>query len=377
MKTAIVTFIRAYNFGAVLQCYALQRAMESVGIENEVLDYYPLCFYNDYRLAANRKWSLSRRLIRNLTRFLFFPLIYRRIRHFERFISANINLSMKQFRSNKEIENGRLDYSAYVAGSDQVWNGKLTDQDPVFFLACKGMNGKKFSYAASFGDSNVSGDLRDKYVQALSGWEGYSVREKSGAELLNQLIGVNAEVNCDPTLLLKSSDWLKLTGQRKHKKPYILVYNVKNAEFDRLLSLAEKINSEKEMDIVMIPSVMAGKQLLGLPARRRGYTYLSTIGPDDYLTYFHDAEYVISDSFHGTVFSLLFHKPFFVLSRFSDGSANARANELLKLVGIQENDGTIENLDREIDWLAVDHKIAEMRKQGLSYLSHIETQINL
>nr|MBQ4457736.1 polysaccharide pyruvyl transferase family protein [Clostridia bacterium] len=196
-------------------------------------------------------------------------------------------------------------------------------------------------------------------------------------ELLNQLIGVNAEVNCDPTLLLKSSDWLKLTGQRKHKKPYILVYNVKNAEFDRLLSLAEKINSEKEMDIVMIPSVMAGKQLLGLPARRRGYTYLSTIGPDDYLTYFHDAEYVISDSFHGTVFSLLFHKPFFVLSRFSDGSANARANELLKLVGIQENDGTIENLDREIDWLAVDHKIAEMRKQGLSYLSHIETQINL
>ena len=216
MKTAIVTFVRAYNFGAVLQCYALQEAMRSVGIDTEVLDYYPEYFYRDYRLMVTTSKSTIGRFIRHIVRFLTKGVIRRRIKSFESFIKVYIRLSEKQYRTGADFEMNPPDYDAYVVGSDQVWNQGLTNFDPVFFLMNDAMAGKKkYSYAASFGDSDIPDHLKAKYIEMLKGWDGYSVREESGAALLNQLIQEKVEVSCDPTLLLNADQWKSFLRRRE------------------------------------------------------------------------------------------------------------------------------------------------------------------
>lgn len=373
MKTAIVTFVRAYNYGAVLQCYALHKTLNKIGVENEVLDYYPSYFYDQYNLSyLGEMRYFPYRPLKNWIKYT--PMLWilkRRIKGFEKFISKNIKLSKKQYFTQEEINKENFDYNAYISGSDQVWSSTCAKFDPTFFLDFQSANtAKKISYAASFGVDKIPKEYEDEYKRRLYGWARYSVREKSGQNIVSELLGEKAEQCCDPTILLEPKEWQDICTHQKIRTKYILVYYVNTEE--EVMEAAKKLAGEKKLEIIVITSAANYEALVGEKIKVYNAKNKGACSPEEFVSLFRDAQYVISDSFHGTVFSLIFHKKFLTLTDFWWGSKNYRAIELMKIVGVEER-GKLDNpqiIDNEIAWDYVDKQLKKYREKSIEYLKN-------
>lgn len=371
MKTAIVTFNRAYNYGAVLQCYALYKKLSDIGLDVEVLDYFPDYFKDTYSLAyLDALRYFPYRPLSNWFKFL--PLTYirnRRLKIFDSFLSKHIKLSMNQYKTKEELNNSSLPYGAYIVGSDQVWTNIWTNFDSTFFLEFAKQNTKKISYAASFGFNKIPENLFLDYKKRLSNWDMISVREKTGQKILTELGVTESSLCCDPTILLTAKEWLAISSTQKHpKSPYILVYSVNSLE--KTCSIAHDISYKKQMDTFVISSIASEKAFLGEVAKRYSFHNLWNTSPNRFLELFYNAEYIVTDSFHGTVFSLLFHKKFILLSNIN-GKENQRALDLLDYVGISQTIETNANIDNTLDWSKIDDSLSKYRQSSLDYLYKI------
>ena len=370
MKTAILTFIRAYNHGAVLQCYALHKKLKDLGVDNEVLDYYPAYFRKVYNLETIRKWrwfpgSYFKRTLPYLKMRL---RLSKRNKGFDHFIRKNIQLSSKQYHSLEDISKEEFLYDMFVVGSDQVWSHIWTEFDPVFFLDFPAARkSRKMSYAASFGFSTVPEELKDEYQRRLSNWDAYSVREESGQKILSQLLGVQSDCCCDPTLLLTREDWSAVAGKPVRRRPYILLYYVNGNRV--LLEHAKKLAEKENLDIITLTSICTYEHLMENHKDIPSAKHMASGAPDDFLQLISQAKYVLTDSFHGTVFSILFHRKFKVLLNWKNHTNN-RAAELLERLSLSERalDQGIEGIDEEISWSYVDDQLQEYRKQSVDYL---------
>ena len=228
------------------------------------------------------------------------------------------------------------------------------------------------SYAASFGLKKIPENLREEYKNRLNGFEAYSVRESDGKNILEDLLGVVASVNCDPTLLLSQYDWNDVASNDLDlSDPYVLVYYVtKTNELQKQAYAYAKKNGYK---LVVLPcnmgiDVLTGKNDKSLDAELR-----FSASPADFLSLFKNASYVFTNSFHGTVFSLLYHKQFSSQIRLDGNKQNSRALNLLHQVGLipKNFDTDAFSTDVNTDWKLVDSNIATMRREGLNYLSAI------
>jgi len=376
VKVGIVTFIRAYNHGAVLQSYALQKVLNDMGVDTEVIDYYPRHFYDTYHIATlSGIRYLPYRPLKNWIKYT--PMLFllnSRIKKFENFINKWIPLSNKQYTSFDEINNDELPYDAYISGSDQVWHRFFSNFDPVFFLCFNSANkARKFSYAASFGMKDIPEEVYQEYQNRLKGWEQYSVREKQGITLLKYLTGKTAVQSCDPTLLLSRKDWEKIINRKKVHKPYILVYYVNSSR--KVFETAEKISKEKNMQIVSITSISSYEDIVGTESKLHKAKHIGDCAPDGFVSLFANAEYVVTDSFHGTVFSLLFHKNFLVDDRKGQ---NSRVFELLQYCDLCDRCeiDNVNSMGRDIAWSLVDEKLVEYKQSSLKYLQSIVEKIS-
>lgn len=349
LKIGIITFHKARNYGAILQCYGLQKAIDQFGYDPEVLNYDCKNISNDYRLLKTNS------IVNFIKSLILFPALYRKEKKFNRFISQYLKVSddMPKLILDHEISN----YDAIVTGSDQVWNCKLTGGDSTYFLDFVPDHRKRLSYAASFGIKEIPEERNGFYQKNLEGMGHLSVREKTAAAMIEQLCGRRAEVVLDPVFLQTAEQWRTIMP-KKREKGYVFVYMPGKHTLECAANLARR----KGLTIIFCAydiSLRKFKQNIG--------DIRLSLGPDEFLSLLDGADYVVTGSFHATAFSLILQKRFFVEVPPKVGS---RITDLLDSFDLRDRifngAGALE--DREIDWSKVEQRMNHLRQQSMMSL---------
>ena len=359
-KIGIITFHTALNYGAVMQTYALQQFLEKKGICTEIIDYRSPFIDKCYRpfFISNRK------ILNSLVRGILFGRIIKNKRTvFEQFSKCYLHLSRK-YLSSDEIEKDRDDYSFFISGSDQVWSTISAGFDPVYFLPFA-KNEQKISYAASIGTNSLSDAQCLEYKKRLNGFSCLSVRETSAVDLLQKLDPHRKiYVHIDPTLLLQKDSWFSLLSGLPVGIPenYLLLFNVENPISD--IAFAKSLANKRKLKIVYINDRTVLKD--------RNIIYVEAPPPDIFLTLFANANIVVTNSFHGTVFSIIFQKEFYVELE-NKKQKNIRIENLLKELEITGKDiNDLKNQrSAEINWTRVYNILHKKQKEASDYFDDI------
>lgn len=339
MKIGIVTFHWATNYGAVLQAYALQTYLENSGYQVEIINYVP--FRNKFVT------TISRLLKRNFSYFK----TEKKINYFRK---KYLHLS-KKYSFISSLKDTKDKYNCAIAGSDQIWNVSFTLQkgkkpNLTYFLSFLDDNVKKISYAASFGTECVPDEYVEISKPCLEKFQCLSVREMSGVQILNK-IGFDAELVCDPTLLINSQEYQKIMQNDFRKKEGLFSFVLHNDE-----------NSQK-----IVSSVL---ELTGLSHEMSN----SLLSVSEWLCCIRDSSLVVSNSFHCIMFSLIFNKPFVAVGMKGSGM-NDRLLTLLKTYNLENR--IIVDFDKKhisdivnstIDWNSVNKMIKIKQEEGRLFL---------
>ena len=286
-------------------------------------------------------------------------MLINRNKTFDCFVKKFIPLSAKYDILNV---NHASTYDAYIAGSDMLWHWHTTSNgeffDSTYFLDFVKDNKKKYSYAASFGTDDIKQEFYSYYKSALQNFSLISVRELSGVKLIQKILGRRSENNIDPTLLFTADQWREIEV-KPSDSGYVLLYEVGGIS-DRMIFFAKRLARKKKKKLIVLLSEFD-------PFRYQGNFGLS---PQEFLGMFDNAEYVITNSYHGAVFSLIFHKNFLV--EINSWSKNSRAKELLERLQLEDRSLRDDSdITVPINWMLVDDKIVAMRDLSKKYLSKI------
>ena len=353
-RIGIITFHNYDNYGAILQSYALQKKLRELDTYPEIIDYRCDYISNPFRLVNLRKKGLFNYIYGAIGHICYIPR-RRRCNQFRKHMRYSEPVTIKDMSP----VSGK--YDLYIAGSDQIWDHKLTNFDKTYFLDFVKDGKKKCSYAASIGEHVPPEKYLEDYKQLLGDFDHILVREDYGADIVDELTGKRPEVVCDPTLLLTAEEWNELLEEPRKKEKYILVYQLGiNKE---IVDFARRLKKKTGDRIVYIPFPLVG--LLKCSCK-------IAIGPAQWMGLFKNAEYVISDSFHGIVYSLLFNRKFFAM--VNGHHMNRRVQQLLNMVQLSHR--TIENvtdeeLTREIDFTYANQQIDQFRKYSLEQLEKL------
>lgn len=339
MKIGVITIEKVNNYGAELQATATIKVLQGMGYETEIIDY---CYYKNWNFKDTRisapfvsmsvkgrlmywvKYRLVNRIVAKILPLLY-PTVKRRIQRFEDFHKINTRMS-KRYLSMPELYQTKMDYDVYVVGSDQVWNPSASSSIEPYFLTFAPKEAKKISYASSFGVSNIPASLYEKYKRLLSNIDYLSVREQTGVCLVKTLTGRDATCVLDPTLLLHKKQWGNIMLAYPHMPSrYILVYQLLPSE--TLPSLAKSIAEEMKCPIYYL-----AKRAYAVNAPN-GMRVIKDAGPAEFLWLIKNASCVVTNSFHGTAFSVNFCTPFYTVLNSKRGS-NARITSLLNSVNL-------------------------------------------
>lgn len=324
MKIGIITMHKVLNYGSALQAYATQWILSSLGYDSEIIDY-------EYKKPKEKEIiSIKRRIIqaivyvRDLLRG--FPQERKR-KKFNLFYSHHYALTKDYFTASSIVANPPS-FDVYMSGSDQVWNPRFAGNDVNFMLAFAPDNKPKIAFASSFATDVIDDDHRKLYAPQLARYDAISVREQSGVEIIKSLTGKDAVVCCDPTLLLNQEIVSKLSkhSSLKLKYKYLLVYGL-HYMFDPypyLYNIINYVSEQLKCRVVYLDGRNAD-------LFKRNAKVVSSAGPCEFLWLFEHAEYVITTSFHGTAFSLIYDKPFYSVVD-KDSKADSRISSLCKLV---------------------------------------------
>ena len=351
-KVGILTYHDALNYGAVLQAYALRKSLRKIGVSDvEVIDYKN----SEVMSAANLKGLLFGGGIKGI--LLFFSRIGVVFR-FKQFRTKRLHLS-KELKTQEEFEDYVKGLDYVVVGSDQVWNEKWNNCDEVFFLNAKMDNKKKCSYAASFGFEKLEEDKIAIYQKRLSEFAYLSVRENSAKDIVENTLGLTCKQHVDPVLLLDKEEWEKIEVDVKPKKPYILLYLVPYQK--EAVEYAVKIAKEKGMKIVM-----GSRSFKNLNLKHAGNS-----SPQKFLGLIKNADMIVTNSFHGTAFSVIFEKKAVVMLNNSRGY-NVRSRDLLAMCGIVEDDykGELVKTDN-VDWPHVKQILKKEQNRSKEYMKEM------
>lgn len=326
MKIGIFTFHCAANYGAVLQTYCLQEVLKGMGHEVYVIDYRPKYLIEPYKTFSYDPTSFDSFFAKCkglLRACLVTPIRWKRNRAFSRFIDSHLNLYQL------DLDDESNDFDAFVFGSDQIWNPKITRGfDKVYlgdFTAAKGK--KLIAYAASSGSiSNFAGENIDYFLSRLQYFDKVFVREKTLAEYINQKSSITSEVVFDPVLLAGINIINKLTinqGRYINKKSYLLLFQL--GRNNSIANYAIELARVKDLEIVEI--ITSGESIFNSKIKQ-------TLSINELLFYFKSASYIVTASFHGTVFATLFNKQFNTIS-ISD-NIDERALSLLNELNLSD-----------------------------------------
>jgi hypothetical protein len=318
MKIATLTFFRQ-NYGAILQAYALQVVLESLGHSPEIIDYEEVHHRNESLFGS---WKNVKELIYNLFTVLRYRLFLERRQLFLEFREKNMHVSLNKYFISSELEKDQSKYDAFICGSDQVWYPRSNaDRNRMYYLGfIKQDQAVKISYAPSFGASSVP----QRYHQEIETWikdiPNLSVREETGRKIVEQVAGRQATVVLDPTLLLERTHWDNIAKPPSFKAPYILVYST--SQRGLFPELVKHIKRTTHLPVVVL-------SLYSLNLIPKADHVIYNAGPKEFVGLFAHAACVCTNSFHGTAFSIIYRKPFWSVPH---NATNSRMADLLSRV---------------------------------------------
>ena len=363
---------RIYNYGGFLQEMALQDAINSFGYECEIIDYEVSQEFNTFSLKRGIKNfsfdKIKNKLTKEKTILLSSPVsdsITKRKRAFDKYRAHNLVLSKKM--SYSDLHSIDLNYEQLVCGSDQIWNPDYNI--PAFFLNFGRKDCRKIIYAASIGKGQLSCLEKKTYSKLLEFPDYISVREDSAQKLISSITEKNVELVLDPTLLHQQEYWMKKADDSSlNHRNYIFCYflNLTDEKVKSANDFAKKNNYE----VIAIPYLH--NEVEKYTEKLEG-KLLSEVNPADFLNLIRNAEAVITDSFHATVFSIIFQKDFWCFGRNAGTyNMNTRLHTLLGYVEMQDRLIEPDDLKNKMHCTHVDidlHNLKIKQKESIAFLS--------
>jgi len=377
---ALITCYFQPNYGSQLQAYATQMVFDKLGIENETICIdgllseinkakykYFLSRIFDKEIVKD-KMATVRKLIAKKRNSEYAKNLAIRYKMFENFASTKFRLS-ERYNSKQELTENVHKYSAFVVGSDQLWLPSNIAAD-YYTLNFVPNEVPKIALATSFGISQLPGKYCKLAAEFLIRINHISVRETSGQSIVKQLTDRDVPVVCDPTLMFEGNDWtvaLGATGDGKrfaNGEKYLFVYFLGNNPWQR--EVVKNVQKETGLKIVQIAH---SDEYVKSDVGFADYTPYN-VGPKEFVELIRDSEFVFTDSFHCSVFSMLNHKKFFTFPRYNnDGTAstNGRLYSLLSLVKhesrmVRKADAESFQLDSPINYELIDSELEHLRR---------------
>lgn len=368
MKISIITRHAPSNYGSLLQAIATQKIILSLGHKVSIINYIRKDEYGFKGVTTLLKYK------KDWGNNIFKKLIYILLRYpsdkyaeikFAKMRKKYLNLTPR-YSSHKELQTAPFikKTDVFLTGSDQVW-GAVADGKPdsAYFLSFAPNNSYKVSYAGSFGKTEFNKDTLNLYKALLKDYSYITIREDSAVDILKQL-----DLNCfgqvvDPTLLITAEEWSQFIVKPTPQKPYVLVYQIHNNPIlDKYaIDFANRANLPLYRISPSLHQIKRGGKLI----------YLPEIG--DFISYIKNATYIITDSFHGTAFSINFNKNFIeILPNTKTGTRNLsilRQTKLEKRIITDYNDFSLMN--QPIDYSEINGIIERERMKSINILQDI------
>lgn len=359
LQVKIVTCHDVYNFGASLQAFALQTYLERMGHEVCIIDYKP-----PYQIPRRQRLFPLDRSVNVLALMKMIYHLPRRISHigrnrkFREFTDKYLHLT-DEYNTKEQVYSAHLDADVFICGSDQIWNSMYpTGWDSVFYLDFVTNGARKVAYAPSISITQMQEWQINVYKRYLPSFDFVSIREKSSIPFLNEIGRNDVEYVCDPVMLFPPSVWDNLLPcPRLVKEPYLLLYDFDGSKENA--SIAKEISKAEGLRIINISI----DTLSGVG------TKIKDIGPIEFVSFIRHASFVVSSSFHGTIFSLLYHKRFCVVRRQLE--INLRMQDLLDTYNLTDRfvSAYTPSLLHDIDYQQVDNKMNEIIGRSKDYLA--------
>lgn len=373
-RIGIITIVKVNNYGAELQAFATQYVLHCMGYDAEIIDY--LFYKNPRYIATHKSRPVFKLPIRKRMAEWMFPKI-NKVRHclggggvtkrrerFELFHNENTHFS-KEYRSIESLYAEKMDYDAYIVGSDQVWNpNNYTSLEP-YFLKFAPMDKVKLSYASSFGISVLPEETEGYFREALRGLDAISVREEDALKIVEDIADMKAQWVVDPTLLLSAEEWNKYANPViRAPQRYVLIYEITPCPYVK--KLAKYIAIETGCKLVRINRESVREE------NDEEILNIMDAGPSEFLWLFAHAEAVVTNSFHGTAFSLNMNKDFYVVTPARKQN-NSRQKSLLRLFGLEDRmlieDAPMPSLDNlHVEYKNVNKLLEKEREKSINYL---------
>lgn len=353
MRVGILTFHKAHNYGAVLQAYGLQTMIESLGHKVEFVDYSIPSMLEMYNWKQGIRSIVNRYFFtKGIVKFVKLLMKKKRYNRFQHFIKQHL----------KESNNGtdKLDdeFDVIIVGSDQVFNANITGGvNNAYWGVLPSFSKRLITYAASTRPYTPTEEQSANIKHHLKRFSALSVREPYTADFLRPYTNENIKIVLDPTLLLSQEQWELIVAKPQLSQPYMFYYYIDSNDCD--LDYANFIAKEKGLKLVVI----------GCYNKLYSSTISFSAGPSEFLSWIKHAEYVLTSSFHCTVFSIIFNKQFNVLP--IRGKKDYRVSSLLSTFDLSDRmivDGKCSNNEIE-KWCSINEKLATIKKESIAYLT--------
>lgn len=382
-KVGIVSCYFQHNYGSMLQALATQNVLDKLGYENETIDISgfskeirkaKLLYFVKASLTSDillSKFGMATNVIRRKnSRGTYGKNTAIRNKKFDDFAKKYFRLSEK-FSSKAELREKCKDkYNAVVVGSDQLWlPGNIAADYYTLNFVPDDIN--TISYSTSFGQSELPHDSAEKAKVFLKRIKHIGIREESGKKLIRDLVGRDVPIVCDPTLLFTGGEWMNIQKEEaKINEPYILCYFLGNNPPHR--DFAKRLKEQTDCKIVALVHL---DEYVTSDEGYADYTPYD-VDPGDFLNLIRNAQFICTDSFHCSVFSMLYKKVFFAFKRYTrktKSSTNSRLDTLFDLAGVkgrvfEGNEDIDKCLDMIIDYKEVYTNLAKIREESYQYL---------
>lgn len=367
IETATLTWFSG-NYGSIMQAFALQRTIIGLGYNNHIINYVPdkweklLFFCKSSARFVTLKAKIENKKIESS--FMTRKEIELKNSRFHEFYESSLFLT-EAITSQKQMPKLNQQYNIFICGSDQIWN-------PNYFKKCNFLDfaadsSRKIAYAPSVGTTQLSKKEKDRIKDYLNRFYRISVREESSKGLIGNLVDKPVQVVCDPVFLLSMDQWIQnmQLQLKNYDEKYILCYFLgDNPEYKKAIV---RIQEALKVNVKIIPTNTFGYNL--------GFETLKAVGPKEWISLLYGAEFVLTDSFHATAFSIIFNKSFSVLKRFEDTnvkSQNSRIYNLLKMAGLderiwQDKDISLSYIENDT-WKMVNKRMQKQRETSISWL---------
>lgn len=351
-KIGIITCGLEPNYGACLQALATQHVITEFGYESDLMDY---SFMDEKSYSPFRQKSLRS----FVSASLFYSLRKSLHKAFAGFRKTNMKYSSIPLHTPEDFRKVCGDYDAFLVGSDQVWNPNLGINTDITLLRFYEEGPRRISYASSFGVADIDEQLKPMYRDALGKFSSISTREVTGKQLVKSLNGKDSIVSLDPTMLLTAFEWQQYEQNSGVTEPYVLIYDMRHSPM--VMETAKRLAEQKNAKVLAISRIIIQDKKIRT---------LRGVSPGQFLSLIKNAEAVVTDSFHGTVFSITYQKEFYSYCSRKGMKIGGRITNVLSSLGLSDR---LIHDDAEPSFSSPNYKdvimrLAQMRTVSLNYL---------